>query len=181
MNVKGTALVSTIRYLTQTHGESGLRQVLTRLPRTDRERVERGFLVSGWYPVDLMMRITRLACEEFGPETARALGAASADYALNVVYKIFFRVGSPQFTMSRATAMFRSYYDEGACRSVLAERGHGMVEVSGVLTPWPEFCERVHGWLRRVLELSGAQNVTIEHRSCIGRGDPLCLFEGRWS
>jgi hypothetical protein len=98
-----------------------------------------------------------------------------------VVYKIFFRVGSPQFTMKRATAMFRNYYDEGICRSPVAEAGHGVVEVTGIRPQWPEFCERVHGWLHRILELSGARKITTEHTACIGRGDPACLFEGRWS
>jgi hypothetical protein len=67
VNVKGTSLVSTIRYIRETGGEAGWNRFVSRLAPPDRDEVDKGFLVGAWYPVDLMMRITRAACEEFGP------------------------------------------------------------------------------------------------------------------
>jgi hypothetical protein len=182
VNVKGTALVSTVRFLKEAHGETAVKRVFSSLPKQERELAEHGFLVSAWYPIDLLMGLTRIAKEQLGGDLAKALGRASADYALTTVYKIFFRVGSPQFIISRAATLYRNYYDEGEMRATVAEKGHAILEVSGFVPPPPiEFCERSLGWFERTLELSGAKEIKLAHDTCMGRGGQVCRFEGWWA
>jgi hypothetical protein len=181
VNVKGTSLVSTVRYIQETHGQTGLKQVFAGLSPAERDLAEAGFLTSSWYPLDLLMKLTLLGKEQFGPKLPKALGKASADYALSRVYKIFFRVGSPQFIISRATAVYKNYYERGEMKAVVAEKGHAVVELSGIPSQAPEFCERLIGWQERMLELSGAKDVKVVHDLCLGRGDAVCRFEGWWA
>lgn len=39
---------------------------------------------------------------------------------------------------------------------------------------------RLHGWMHRTLERTGAKNLRSRHSSCVHRGDPVCRFEGTW-
>ncbi len=182
--VKGTAVVSTLRFVGERFGEDGLKSVLADLSPEDRAQVETGALASAWYPFALLLRIMKAAGTRFGgkaPELYREMGEASAEHGLTTVYKIFFRVGSPQFIISRASAVFKNYYDSGEMKAVVSEKGHAVLELAGFAEPAPEFCERVVGWMQRTLELSGGTDLRIVHPTCAVRGDRACRFEGWWT
>ena len=183
-NVKGTALVGTVRYITEHFGPEGIRTVLEELSAEDRALVESGVLVSAWYPFSLLMQISRVAHKHFGaerPDIYRELGKASAEYALTTIYKIFFKVGSPQFIISRGSALFKTYYTTGELKAVQSEKGHAVIDFVGFEEPAPEFCERLEGWMQRTVELSGGKDLRIAHLQCVNRGDAVCRFEGYWS
>jgi len=182
--VKGSALTSTLRFARERFGENGLREVLARLDPEDRARVEAGVLVSSWYPFRLMLSVMRETHAVYGaslPHLYREMGRASADYSLTTIYKIFVRIGSPQFTLGKAARVFQSYYDTGTMEAIVNERGHTVLELRDFGEPAPEFCERLMGWLERTLELTGGRDLKGAHPRCRHRGDPTCQFEGYWS
>ena len=110
----------------------------------------------------------------------RRMGRASCDYGVTGVYKIFFKVGSPEFIISRATRVFTSYYDTGELRIVETGTGGWWSSSTGLEGGAPQFCERIYGWMQRTLELAGAKNLRSAHSACVHRGDPVCRFEGSW-
>jgi hypothetical protein len=114
------------------------------------------------------------------PRLARQMGRASCDYGMTTVYKIFFRVGTPGFVISRATRVFSTYYDSGVLRAVENGPGRAVIELTGLVGGAPEFCERILGWTERTLELAGAKNIRPSHPQCVHRGAASCLFEGTW-
>jgi hypothetical protein len=82
------------------------RMVLDGLTPEDRQQIEGGVLVSAWYPFSLFIKIVRLLEKHFGGQVLRLhreMGRAAAEYGLTTFYKVFFKVGSPQFIISRAT------------------------------------------------------------------------------
>lgn len=183
-NVKGTALASTIRYITEKFGPEGLERVLARLTPEERAPIKKGVLATVWYPFALLLKLMREARECFGtqvPHLPREMGKASADYALTGIYSIFLRFGSPQFIVSRGTSVMKTYYSTGEMRVVTSEKGHAVMEVVGFGEPAPEFCERLEGWMHRTVELSGGTGCRLVHEKCVNRGDTLCRFEGWWS
>lgn len=183
-NVKGTAFQSTLRFIEERFGADGLQQVLGRLTPEERRPIEGGVLASSWYPFPLLLRLMRLTREHSGdrvPDLYREMGRASADYAVTTVYKIFFKVGSPQFIIQAGAFVFKTYYDTGELKTVVSEKGHAALELVGFQDPAPEFCERLQGWMQRTLELSGGNDLRLLHPLCASKGDPLCRFEGWWS
>src|SRR5438046_2020446 len=103
--VKGTALGSTVRFARERFGDDGYGLILTRLASEDRGALEKGIIVSAWYPFGLMLRLMRETEACFGAQTTqvfRQMGRASADYSLTTIYRIFVRLGSPQFTLAKA-------------------------------------------------------------------------------
>jgi hypothetical protein len=180
--VKGTAVVASVRYLTERFGEDALKRVFRFLPEEDRRVLEQGLLASSWYPMPLFLRFMQEAEQQLRaqePEVIRQMGAASADYGIKGVYKIFFKVGSPEFIISRAARVFSSYYDTGRIDVVEAARGRAVLDLTGFLGA-PQFCDRIRGWMERTVSLAGARNLRSEHSQCVHRGDPVCRFEGHW-
>ena len=181
--VKGTAVQSSLRYVRERFGEDSLARVIEALPETDRKAFGHGVLASSWYGMDAFLRFMQEAERQLRaqePDVIRRMGRASCEYGVTGVYKIFFKVGSPEFIISRAARVFSSYYDSGELR--IAESGTKRVvaELAGLEGGATQFCERIYGWMQRTLELAGAKNLRSAHSACVHRGDPVCRFEGSW-
>jgi hypothetical protein len=181
--VKGTAIVAALRYLREHFGENGAASVVAELDESDRAALEDGGLVSAWYPVSLLLRLMRAAEARFGSRERyiyRQMGRASADYAITTIYKIFFKVGSPQFVIARGSSVFSRYYSQGRLQIVESKSGRAAVDLLDFPDGAPEFCERIRGWMERTMELAGATNLKSAHSLCVHRGDSVCRFEGYW-
>jgi hypothetical protein len=180
--VKGTAVQSSLRYVRERFGEAPLAGVLGALEEADRRALE-GVLASAWYEVPLLLRFMLEAERQLGaqePQLARSMGRASCDYGLTTVYKVFFRIGSPEFIIGRAARVFSSYYDTGELVILETRAGRCLAELRGFDGGAPQFCERIFGWMQRTLELAGAKNLRPRHDECVHRGGAVCRFEGDW-
>ena len=181
--VKGTAVQSSLRYVKERFGDLALARILQALPEADRGRLEHGVLASSWYEVDLFLRFMveaerQLAPQE--PDLVLNMGRASCDYGLTTVYKVFFKIGSPEFIIGRAARVFSSYYDTGELRILETGPGRCLAELVGFEGGAPQFCARMFGWMQRTLELAGARNLRPRHDVCVHRGGAVCRFEGDW-
>jgi hypothetical protein len=114
------------------------------------------------------------------PHLHREMGRAAAEYGLTSLYKIFFKVGSPQFVIARGSSVFSRYYSQGRLEIVESKSGHAAVDLVDFPDGAPEFCERIRGWMERTMELAGASNLKSAHSLCVHRGDSVCRFEGFW-
>ena len=181
--VKGTALQSSLRFVRERFGAAALEGILRALPSDERSLLGGTILVSSWYPLQALLSYMQeaerqLAAQE--PELLFQMGKASCDHGVTGVYKIFFKVGSPEFVVSRAARVFSSYYDSGELRVVESRDGHAAVEIVAIQPAAPQLCARFYGWMHRTLELSGARNLRSSHSTCVHRGDAVCRFEGTW-
>jgi hypothetical protein len=181
--VKGTAVQSSLRYVRERFGEDALARVIEALPEGDRAAFGHGVLASSWYGMDAFLRFMQEAERQLRgqePDVVRKMGRASCDYGVTGVYKVFFKVGSPEFIISRGARVFSSYYDTGELRIAESGPGRAVAELVGFEGGAPQFCERIFGWMQRTLELAGAKNLRSAHSTCVHRGEPVCRFEGSW-
>jgi uncharacterized protein (TIGR02265 family) len=181
--VKGTAVQSSLRYVRERFGEESVARVLAALPEADRTALGPGVLPSSWYPMATFLRFMQETERQLGAQerdVVRKMGRASCDYGVTGAYRIFFKVGSPEFIISRAAPAFSSYYDTGELRIVESGPGRVAAEIAGLEGGAPQFCERIFGWMQRTLERAGAKNLRSAHSTCVHRGDAVCRFEGSW-
>ena len=181
--VKGTAVQSSMRYVKERFGENALARVIERLPEGDRGSFGHGALSSAWYGMDAFLRFMQEAEKQLHaqePDLVRRMGRASCEYGVTGIYKIFFKVGSPEFIISKAARVFGSYYDTGELKIAQSGPGLAVAELVGFEGGAPQFCERIYGWMQRTLEMSGAKGLRTAHSACVHRGDPACRFEGNW-
>lgn len=181
--VKGTAVQSSLRYVRERFGEASLARVIGGLPDGDRAVFGQGLLASSWYGMDAFLRFMQEAERQLRaqePDVVRMMGRASCDYGVTGVYKIFFKVGSPEFIIARGARVFSSYYDTGELRIAESGPGRAVAELVGFEGGAPQFCARIFGWMQRTLELAGAKRLRSAHSTCVHRGDAACRFEGTW-
>lgn len=180
--VKGTAVVASLRYVQERFGDEAVKRVLGSLPADERRVLEAGILASSWYPMPLFLHFMQeserqLAAQE--KDVIRRMGAASAEYGIKGVYKIFFRLGSPEFVIGRAARVFGSYYDTGQIAVVESRAGRAVLDLAGFAGA-PQFCERILGWMQTTVVMAGAKNLRSGHPLCVHRGDEVCRFVGDW-
>jgi len=180
--VKGVAVIASIRYVREEYGDEAIGRVLAALPGEDREAIGPNPLVSSWYPMPAFLHFMQEAEKQLGeqdPKLVRNMGRASADYGITTIYKIFFKVGSPEFIIGKATRVFGRYYDTGEIVPVESAPGHAVFDIKD-FEGAPQFCARIRGWMERTVELAGAKNLRSAHSQCVHRGDAVCRFEGTW-
>jgi hypothetical protein len=184
VQIKGTALGSVQRYVQEHFGEEQWRALLAALTPGERQPIEGGILVSAWYPFALFIRMVQVAQAQLGTRVARLhheMGRAAADYGLTTFHKLFYKVGSPQFIITRAAKVWRTYYTSGEMIVPVCESGHAVVELAGFEEPARELCERLPGFFERTVELSGGREVRLVHDTCVHRGGTTCRYESWWS
>jgi len=183
VRAKGTTFISTIRYFQDKFGPAGYEKICAALPEAGRAQAKSGYLASVWYPFADLIALMKSAQKEFGQTDPKLLwnsGRASADYGINTVYKIFMKVGSPEFMISKALTVFANYYDQGKFVMTVSEPRHAIGEIRDFPEPSAEFCQRLQGFFERTLEITGATRIELSHPECKARGSQVCRFEARW-
>ena len=181
--VKGAAIMATVRYLLSHYGESGYARVIELIPGEHAEALEGAVLMSTWYEGRILVELTQAARTVFGDDAlSERLGAASADFAFEPggpyeVFRVAYQGGDDLDGFFKlAPEIWSLYHDAGAF--VVDEVGAGQARLrvkEGDVFQAP-VVDRVIGFIRRGLELAGAQGSEVASRR---EGDDL-VFIARW-
>ena len=149
-----------------------------------RSVVEHGAVRATWYPFEMFVELNERIDKMFGKgDLARVkeLGRYGADANLTTIYRLFYKVGTVQWILSRASRLWGLHYDAG--RMIVRAPGGREVELEIVDydTPHRTHCLSVEGWIERSVELSGGKEVQLEELDCRARGDARCRMRVRWT
>ena len=116
-----------------------------------------------------------------------ALGAGvTAENAFTGVYRIFLKVGSPEFIISKASRMFGNYFQnlpDETFRVLGSSSKSAHIAMDRFTGGHPDFCRRLDGYFERLVELSGGKNVRLAHILCAFNTSPPgdhCEWKGYW-
>jgi hypothetical protein len=181
-SVKGAALLSRLSFVEEQRGRAGIERVLARLFAKDRARLEPQVLPFGWYDFDLTERLDLAIAAEFsaGNEIFLLLGAraAESEIAKKTGDKV---LPSPLVILRRVSASYGAQYDRG--RRALEKTGDlgAVIRTIDTDVASTSDCLVFVGWLRKAIALAGGRSASVEHPSCLARGEPLCEFVCSWS
>jgi hypothetical protein len=147
------------------------------------KKVVKNALPSNWYPLhEAVIEPTKKVCDLFyggSEEGAREVGRTSADKALKGVYKIFVRVGSPGFIISRASKIFSNVLQPGEMTVVESSSNRTVMHMQVPESDW--LLElRVAGWMEQALVVSGCADPECKIIQSIAKGDPITEFVTTW-
>ena len=184
--IKGAALAARIKYMQDKATPEQQARIRARLSPAFRETLDRGMMPSAWYPFAFTVEINRALDAVLGRADASLipkLGRYSAEQVLHGVYKIFFKLGSPEFIISRVANVWRQYYNSGKARvawdAVPAGKQARLI-IEGFEAPARENCLSMLGWIEGMLHMAGARDVRVEETTCRCRGGEACVFTARW-
>jgi hypothetical protein len=181
--VKGSTLTSRVAWVRERHGEMGLHRLRAAVLPETHALLEASLLKSAWYPfvafVDLNLAIDR----EFGAgdlSLIKGLGRYGADVNLTTIYRLFYLVGSVEWIIERAPALFHVNYDAGRLAVELLGSNRAQLSILDFPLPHRAHCLSVLGWAERSLELSGVALLESVEIACRTRGDNACRFRLGW-
>ncbi len=185
MEVKGTAINSIPEFILGKFGKEGLNQWLNALSEGARKIYGGAILAGNWYPIkEIMVEPTRKMCELFyrgDLKGAREGGRFSAEKGLKGVYRIFVKLGSPEFLIRRASAIFTSYYQPSEMKVVAQEDRKAVVHITKFSEPSALIENRIAGWMEKALEISGCKNVRILITQSLSKGAPYTEIVATWA
>ncbi len=180
MQIKGTSLIATRKFVLQQFGQGGLDSFTAALPPESRRLFTDGVLANGWYPAGPgLIEPSRTLCSLFyGGEERGAweAGIFSADDGLRGIYRFFARIATVEKLLQKTAGIFHAYYqpgrmevaESGARRIVLAMRDADerdrLLEV------------RICGWLDGALRVCGSAGHRISVGRSLSQGDAVTEF-----
>jgi hypothetical protein len=133
---------------------------------------------------DALIRPTETMCSLFydGDERgAWASGHFSAGFALSGFYKIFFKFGSPQFIINKASQVFSAYYPDGVLKVAESSARRCVLQLVKFPEPYRVVEMNIGGWMDGALELMGKKERTVEISRFMTKGDPVTEYVAEWN
>jgi len=136
-------------------------------------------LNASWYPfacfVDLNLKADRLVgAGDYA--LVREMGRDAAITNLPLFYKLFYKIGSVDFILGKAAALWRQHHDTGRAEVVKHADNHYEYRLYEFAAPHPTLCRSLEGFLVGTLEVMGMKRVDGREVECVLRGAPCCAF-----
>lgn len=185
VKVKGTAIKSTLNFILKKYGNEGLNKIREALDENEREILSPVFIYAKWYPAEVLIKLTQSVVDIFnqGDENiAFEMGKFSAEEGLNIIYKAFYKLGSPQFIMRKAAPIYSTYFSVGKFIVTSSTSASATARLEGFpCPPYHRLIElRILGWMHRSIELSGGKNINSAITKSVLKGDAYTEFTGEW-
>ncbi len=185
MEVKGTAVASIPKFIEDKFGVEGFNKWLSTISAEANNVYSKNILASKWYPLkEILVEPTQQLCNVFyGGDMKGAwdAGRFSASYGLTGILKIFVRMGSPSFIVSRATSILPNYYQPSEI--VVTETNSSGCTVQ--ISKFPELTNiiehRIGGWIERALEIQGCKSVSVVITKSVTKNDSVCEYKITWA
>ncbi len=180
--IKGLAFSSVVGTLEKLRGSGAVKQLMDGLPPELAVRIQqRQILVAGWYPVADYRQLLAGMRELGGEALLREVGAESIRADLNSIHRLLLRMLSPSTLVMISQRMFSRYFTRGGFSAT--ERGSNYLHAQ---------FSNCQGWSRDIwieqfagvetlLQLAGAQSVSVRRLQGGREGDTEALLEVRWS
>ena len=183
VTVKGSPVRSLQKFIEAELTPQQRETVLRALAPEFSNRLRGPILPTETIPVTVLNRMTEEAAKIKGEPVdlfARRAGREAAADAVRGIYRFFALVLTPNALLAKASQMWSSLYNRGTM-SVEHQTDHG---VTIKLLDFPSElagCSRVTGWIERMAELTGVQNIRIQQTQCYAKGAPYCEWSIAWS
>jgi hypothetical protein len=185
MEIKGTAVSSLPLFIDSKFGKQGLEEWLDSLPEETSKVFRFNILAGKWYPINEFLKVpTKKICDLFyngDLKGAVESGRFSAEHGLKGVLKIFVKMGSPSFIVSRASSVLPAYYKPSKMETLNNDKNNAVVRI----TEFPEIDEmvehRIKGWIEKALEIQGCSSTSVKIVESMAKGKSHTRFDVSWS
>ena len=182
--IKGAVISARLSMVRQQGGQGLVDKVLKLLPEADRSILREDIPPMSWHSMDLGQRLDAAIADVLSPDDrARAfmaMGRASADENLNGVHSLFLRQGEPHYLLSKASQIYRFYYDIGRRTYEKVGPTAVVLRTFDAESVTETDCLTVMGWHQRAVEMSGGKSVQVTHPLCRAKGAPHCEYRISW-
>jgi uncharacterized protein (TIGR02265 family) len=183
VTVKGSPVRSLQKFIDAELSHDQKNDMLDRLPAEFAARFRLPMLATETVPVHLLNRVTEEAARVKGEPVesfGRRAGREAAGDAVKGIYRFFSLVLTPAALLGKASSMWSSLYNRGEMR--VDEQTETSARIRILNFPSEAAgCSRVTGWIERMAELTGANDIKVEQTQCFAVGAACCEWRISWS
>jgi len=168
LQVRGAALYARRKWVIEHHGQAALDEVIPQLGAYGRMLMRSEIDKHAWYNYPLFIELGEVLDRRFGKGDLTLnieLGRWGAKVNTPNIFRMFIKLGSPEWVMNRAAKLWREHFSEGTVTVT-----HSKSEFGGVaeleIPDWPvphlALSYAVLGFAIAAIEMSGASSVRGE-------------------
>lgn len=180
--IKGTVLLDTLAAIKARSGESEAAKIIASLSKEAKEVFEKPIYLSEWYSLDAFVEFLDADVRETAGGDRQVLTQRSEkviESQLSGVYKIFVKLGSPGFVITRISAVHATYF-KGVQIIPEVEKNSALIKYVGFQKHHDILEYTITGFFRKALEISGAKHMALKFTVPISQGGPYSELSIRW-
>ena len=138
-----------------------------------------------WYPfrvitsaVEAIQQMSRASDAEV---MLRRLSRHNLDRATNLIFRAIFKIGSPEFMVSKSDQVWEKYYSKGRTQVGNAGRGRATVQLLDCPEMTPTYSRVVQYAIEAVIEKAGGKLTRSEINLSAGNGGRVYEFSYAWT
>jgi len=183
VEIKGSAVLDSITGIKKRDGERAYEEILSLLDDETRKMFQGTVSASSWYPLDLFLRFLVVEINQSAGGNQEVLVTRSekvVERQLRGVYKIFVKIGSPEFLMKRIAAVHATYFNGVAIDFNMVSPGNAVIRYTGFEPQHRLIGLTLIGFFRKALELSGATDRNVRFITPIEAGKGFAELSVSW-
>jgi hypothetical protein len=177
--VRASLILARIDWIKKNHGDEAVERVLASMVDSQVREIRSAVTPSLWVPFDVFIAFVETIDQVLGRGDmglVRPLARHSARVNLPTIYRIFYKIGSVEFIMGKAAAVWSAHYDSGSASSHPVKGGL-RIRVENLAMPHAVHCQTVLGWAEETAVMTGQRLLGSREVTCRLRGGDVCEFE----
>ena len=181
-DIKGRVVLDTLAAVRKRVGEQELSRIIKSLSNESRKVFESPILFSEWYPLDAFAEFLEVDIRETANGDREVLAKRServVESQLRGVYRIFVKLGSPRFVITRISAVHETYF-RGVKIIQEFEPYRANIKYVGFQKEQNIMEHVIVGFFRKALAMSGANRVDLKFTVPIAQSGPYSELAITW-
>lgn len=183
--VRGSMFTAVPAFTKDYLGHDGWHMFLQQLQPATAAVMKTEFLALAWYPFSVVADVAQAvhaAGKALGKKNPLSdMARANLDQGTRGLFRAIFKIGSPEFMISRADFVWSKCFTNGYMSTPIAERGRATVRLRGVPDMTAAYSTSILYSLEAVIRKAGARAITAEMTSDLAKGDDVSEYSYRWS
>src|ERR1700675_937916 len=183
VQIKGSAIKETITQIKSRSGEDALQKILGLLDEETRTMCQGEIYSSSWYSLDLFTRFLEVEIRVLADGREEMITRGSEvviEKQLRGIYKVFVKLGSPEFVIKRIAAVHATYFEGVPIDVQLQGNNRALVKYTGFEKQPRIMGFAIVGFFKKALEISGAKDVVIYFSTPIEEGKGYSELSIAW-
>jgi len=185
VEIKGSAISDSISSVKNRSGEKEYNKILDLLSIDTRKLFEDAeILFTSWYPLDAFTEFLAADIKTTADGDENVLierSEAVIEKQLRGIYKIFVKIGSPEFVLNRMSNAHQSYFRGVVIDVTMIDKGKAIIKYTGFDMNHRLIEYAIIGFYKKALEISGAKNVNYKNIASIKEGKGFFELELTWT
>ncbi len=181
--IKGTAVLDTVQQVQKRAGDPAYQKVVGLLDDETRKIFQNQISPSSWYSLDSFTHFLEVEIKELagGDEEVLLRGTEKVvEHQLRGIYKVFVKLGSPEFVLKRLAAVHATYFLGVRIDVEMRGPASAIVRYRGFEKQHRILSNVIIGFFRKALEISGAKNVQADFTTPIAAGREFAELAITW-